>query len=293
MVINYSISDKSVEMLNNIFTDSYDYQQWFVKLKTYELILSRTNEFFESFADDELKKEGIEPFRLKLKAEVVFTFFHMAESLFSLMYCAKYTKIPWLFMKGLRFESICDYVRDEIITAKISDEDIRFLFFNGIVGEESKKEEIVLSIKFIKEFLKRMGNVFLSNEIYGEYKHGLRVMSKNSHINITPENMKNPKPLLSLSGTAHTYLKTSIIKKEGRNELHIVSQKTVTFDHELYSRLCGYIYILMDNLFNTRRQGKSLKQGDKMSVQVFHKNDIKEVFKEDYAKKFSLTINYS
>jgi len=292
MVINYGMSDDSVKRVNDFFTQSYDFKQWFIKLKTYEILLEKTDEFFEKFADDELKKEGIESYKLKIKAEVVFTFFHMAESLFSLMYCAKNTQVPWLFMKSLRFKKLCDYVKDEIVTGKISNEDIRFLFFNGVIGDEAKKEIITSSISFIKKFLKRLGKIFLDNDVYSEFKHGLRVMTTNSHITMIPENVKDAKPFLSLSGTAHVYLTTDILKKEGKEEFHRVNQKTVAFDYELYLRLCRYIYRLIDNLFNTRRQREKLKQGDKMNVQIFSKDDIKEVFKEDYSKKFSFTIHH-
>jgi len=54
----------------DFFTHNYDFKQWFIKLKTYELILENTDKFFESFADEELKKEGLEPYKLKLKADV-------------------------------------------------------------------------------------------------------------------------------------------------------------------------------------------------------------------------------
>jgi len=292
MVINYGISEDSIKRINDFFTQGYDFKQWFIKLKTYEILLERTEDFFKSFADEELKKEGIEPYKLKIKAEIYFTFFHMAESLFSLMYCALKTEIPWLSMKSLRFKDLCDYVKDEIVAGKISDENIRFLFFNGIVGDDAKQEIIVSSISFIKEFLKKLGKIFLDNEIYSEFKHGLRVMTTNSYINVTPENIKNAKPVLSLSGIAHVYLTTDILKKVGKEEFHRVNQKTLAFDYELYLRLCRYIYRLIDNLFNTRKQRESLKIGDKMSVQIFSKDDIKEVFKEDYTKKFSFTIHY-
>lgn len=292
MVINYQMSNDSIKRVNDFFTHSYDFKQWFIKLKTYEILLEKTDEFFEKFADDELKNEGIDLYKLKIKAEIVFTFFHMAESLFSLMYCAKYTKVPWLFMKSLRFNKLCDYVRDEIVTGKISDEDIRFLFFNGLIGEDAKKEIIVSSISFIKEFLKRLGKIFLDNEVYSEFKHGLRVMTTNSNVSMIPENVKNAKPVLSLSGTAHVYLTTDILKKEGKDEFHRVNQKTVAFDYELYLRLCVSIYRLIDNFFNTRKQKEKLNPGDKMKFQVFTNEDIKEVFKEDYSKKFSFTIHY-
>lgn len=292
MVINYNISKESVSCLNAFFTKSYDYKQWFFKLKTYDIILKDPQKFVDNSDDAELKQSSLESYKLAIKAEIVFSFFHMAEALFSLIYVCKRTQLPWVFMKHIRFKELCKYVSEEIISGKITDEDIRFLFYNGVVGEEAKKDEIVKSIAFIKDFLKRMGKLFLENEIYQEYKHGLRVMTLNSQFTITPEHIPNALPIVGCSSIAHVYLDTRIMKKEGKEEYHRIQQKTVSFDYELYLRLSIQIFRLMDNLFGTRKQTSELKPEDKMDVLVFHKENLDEIFKENLANKFSLTIDY-
>lgn len=292
MGITYHVSGESITKINDFFTEMYAFKHWFFKLKTYAILLENTEKFLETFGDKELNKETIGAYTLALKSEIVFTFYHMAESLFSLMYCAKNSEVPWLSMKELRFTDLCDYVRDEITTGKISDDDLMFLFYYGFLGEDAKKEDIVKSIKFIKEFLKRTGNYFLDNEIYSEYKHGLRVMSTNSSFQITPEQVPTPEPVLTRSGTTHVFLTTNILKKEGKDEIHQIQQKTVSFDWKLYLRLCIQIFRLMDNLFSIRRQNKKSKPGDKIIVEVFTMISIAELFKEDSANKFSLTIRY-
>lgn len=292
MSLHYTLSEHSKKMINDYFMDMYDFKQWFFKVKTNVILLENTEKFVELLGDKEIKDENIESYKLTLKSEMVFTFYHMAESLFSLMYCVRYSELPWLAMKHLRFKEICNYVKDEIVTDKISDEDIRFIFYNGIFGDNAKKSEVQESIKFIRDFLKRMGAIFLDNEIYMEYKHGLRIMTYNTSLSITPENVPNPKTHTLSSGTSHTYLKTALIKKNGKEENHSVSQRTIGFDYNLYVRLCCIILRLIDNLFNTRRQAKKLKPEEKMLVVFFHKESINDIFKVDSSHWSELTINY-
>jgi len=273
----------------------YDFKQWFFRLKTYDILLENSNleKFVNDSNDEELKKENLDRYRLALKSEVVFNFFHMAEALFSLMHACRKSPVPWIEMKSTRSKTLCEYVNEEIVSGKISEEDIRFLFYNGVIGEEAKKEIVVKSIQFIKEFLKRTGKIFLEyGEIYNEYKHGLRLVTAHSFISMTPENVPNPKPFLHLEGDAHVFLTTKLVQKEGKNEIYQIQQNTVTFDYPLYLRLSIYAYRLINNLFNTRRQKEKLKPGELIEVGTFGSEDIKEIFKEDPNTKFKFSITY-
>ena len=291
MGIKYCISEDGIKRLNQFFTHNYNYKYWYLKLKTNDILLENAEAFIEKFGDAEFKEEAIEPYKLMLKSEIVISFYHMAEALFSLMITCKYSKVPWLSMKDIRFERICNYVRDEIISGKISDEDIRFLFYNGVIEENAKKKEIVESIAFIKEFLKRIGKLFLENDVYTEYKHGLRMMPFNSYIKITGE--ADNKNVLARQGTSHVYLSTKLIKKEGKEEQRLIEHKTVSFDYKLYLRLCIKIFQLMNNLFSTRQQGEKLKEGELLDVGVFNQEKIEETFKEEPINSFTFTIKYN
>lgn len=293
MAINYDISNESMAQINEFFTSNYDFKQWFFKIKTYDIILDNPERFVVEYGDEELKKENIVAYKLALKSEVVFTFFHMAEALFSLMYCCRKSPVPWVDMKSIRFDTLCAYVKNEVVTGQICDEDIRFLFYNGVIGEEAKKEIVVNSINFIKDFLKRMGKLFLKyGDIYNEYKHGLRLVSTQAQIQITPKNVPNLKPVVSLSGDAHIFLTTTLLNKDGKEEIHKIRQTTVSFDYKLYLRLCIYIFRLINNIFSVRRQATTLTPGEQMKITPFNPKDLVDLFKEDPKNKFSFTIDY-
>ena len=289
MAIIYQISDESVEIINKYFTEEYAYKQWFFKIKTWDAILDNIEEFVEKIGDSELKNEDVSSYKITIETEMVFGFYHMAEALFSLMKSYSQSDMPWLYMKNLRFKDLCDYVRETVVTGEISDEDIHFLFIQGETEDVAKKKIVVESIAFIKEFLKKMGKIFLDNELYTEYKHGLRVMPSSSQFSITSEIGK--KPLFSREGNTHTYLSTKRIQKKKKKEIHKIQQKTESYDYKLYLRLSVIIYRLIHNLFDSRRQTIKLKQGELISVDMFIKDNIDEIFMYD-PNKFSIIRDY-
>jgi len=292
MPIRYSISERGIEFLNNFFTGWYHYKLWFFKFKTYDILIDNLEKFVTEFGDEELKKEDINQYKLSLKSEIVFTFFHLAEALFSLLYYCRKSPFPLLEMKSIRADELYSYVQDEIITGKITDEDIRFVFYNGIIDEEAQKETIVSSIKFIREFLRRVGERFLKyKDVYIEYKHGLRVVPAIASFKLTPENVPDPKPMLERSGDAHIFITTELLSKNGKDEIYKVRQTTVSFDYMLYLRLCTIIFQLLDNLFGMRQKKEKLKPGDQISTLIFDPAQLPTIFKEDPLSTFSYTVD--
>ena len=293
MGMNFQISDEQLAEINDYFTRFYDYNHWFFRLKTLDIILDNPEKFVNECGDEELKKENIEDYKLSLKTEIFFTFFHTAEALFSLMICVHSSKLPWLSMKLIKFKEICDNIRDTILQEKLSDEDIRFLFFNGIIGKEAERKDIKDSISFIRQYLKRMGKLFLDNKLYLEYKHGLRLITLNSQFKIIPENFGNQVTILTRKGTAHVYLDHTLLSKTGKDEQYKVELVTQSFDYQLYLRLAVINLQLIKNIIETRKQKLKLKPGEKMIVGIFDKHNLDELFKENYAEKFIFRLGRS
>lgn len=109
MAIHYPLSDESLERINNEFFKAYDTNHWFFKIKMYETLLDSTEGFVEEFGDDELRERPIDEFQLAIQSEIVFTFFHITESLFSLLAVCD-SVIPWVEMKHIRVSEIADFI---------------------------------------------------------------------------------------------------------------------------------------------------------------------------------------
>lgn len=113
MTLKYLLSKKSIDGINEGFIKSYNHEHWWYKLKTHDAVIDCTEEFIDSIGD-EFQDGSIEDYRLTLNSEVVFTYFHISEALFSLIVC-RAADIPWLYMKHPRFGEICDFVREELV----------------------------------------------------------------------------------------------------------------------------------------------------------------------------------
>lgn len=125
-----------------------------------------------------MQDEPIDEFRLSLKSEAVYDFFHTTEALFSLFIANRVSYIPWRKMRHIGVGQICDFIRDVVLEDDLSNEGIREAFYYG-TGEDAleKSEELHESVDFIKTYLKLVGTRFLDHDLYNEYKHGLRVVT--------------------------------------------------------------------------------------------------------------------
>lgn len=254
-------------------------------------LVDNLEEFVEEFGDDTLQDEPIEAFRLSLQTEVVYDFFHTTEALFSLFIATRVSHVPWRKMRHLGVGQICDFIRDIVLNDDLEDEDIRFVFYRG-TGEEAleKNDELRESVEFIERYLKTVGARFLDNDLYNEYKHGLRVVT--SHKSVTITSSETGKSVLDEQGTAHTYLHSEEIENErqietdGDDEVHQLIKVTEWFDYEVYHNLCLFNYYLIRQMFQSLRQ--NLRGGDELGtldITLFN-YDLEDLFDDN---KYRLT----
>lgn len=259
MTISYALSEEDKDHINREFFDSYDHKYWFYKLKTNRILVDNLEEFVNEFGDEVLQDESIEKFRLSLQSEAVYDFFHTTEALFSLFIANRVSYIPWRKMRHLSVHQICDFIRDVVLGGGLSHEDIRYAFYRG-TGEDALKEndELRESVEFIETYLKTVGTRFLDNDLYNEYKHGLRVIASRKSVTVTDE--ETEETVLNEKGTVHTHLQSEQIKKDGSDEIHQLIKVTEWFDYKIYHDLCLFNYYMIRQMFNSLRQ--NLRGGD-------------------------------
>lgn len=280
MTIRYALSGKGKDRINREFIDSYDHKYWLFKLKTNRILVDNLEEFVEEFGDDALQDESKEAFRLALQSEAVYDFFHTTEALFSLFIANRVSYIPWRKMRHLGVGQICDFIRDVVLNNGLDHEDIRFAFYRG-TGEDAleKNDELRESVEFIETYLKTVGTRFLDNDLYNEYKHGLRVVTSRKSITITSE--QTDETVLNEEGTVHIYLQSKQIEKEGSDEVHQLIKATEWFDYEVYHDLCLFNYYLIRQMFQSVRQ--NLREGDDegmIDITLFD-YDLEDLFEDN------------
>lgn len=280
MTISYALSEEDKDRINREFFDSYDHKYWFYKLKTNQILVDNLEEFVDKLGGKVLQDESLEHLRLSLQSEAVYDFFHTTEALFSLFIANRVSHIPWRKMRHLGVSQICDFIRDVILDDGLTHEDIRYAFYRG-TGENAleENEELRESVEFIETYLKTVGTRFLDNDLYNEYKHGLRVVTSRKSVTVTDE--ETGKTVLNEDGTVHTYLQSEQIQKDGNDEIHQLIKATEWFDYEIYHELCQFNYYLIRQMFDSLRQ--NLRGGDEegmLDITLFD-YDLEDLFEDD------------
>lgn len=280
MTISYALSEKDKNRINSEFFNSFDHRYWFHKLKTNRILVDNIEEVVDEFGSEDLRNESVEDIRLSLKSEAVYDFFHTTEALFSLFIANRVSYIPWQKMRHLGVQQICDFIRDVVLNEGLTHEDIRYAFYRG-TGEDAleESEELRESVEFIETYLKTVGTRFLDNDLYNEYKHGLRVVTSRKSVTITNE--ETDKRVLDEEGTVHTYLQSEQICKDGNDEIHQLIKATEWFDYEIYHDLCLFNYYLIRQMFDSLRQ--NLRGGDEdgmLDITLFDYN-LEDLFEDN------------
>lgn len=135
-----------------------------------------------------------------------------------------------------------------------------------------------------------MGKRFLENDVYTEYKHGLRLMAAKSGFQIAAGS-DNINETIARKGSAHVYLEELEYDRDGSDVYHNLKRVTKSFNYDLYYRLAVVNYHLIDHMFMVLQQ-QLQKDGTMMNVMLFDGLDVDEVFEERIDGKFTLKRSY-
>lgn len=274
----------------------YDTDHWYYKIKTYDLLLENAEVFFEELGDEELNEKSVDGFHQAIESEIVFTFYHLSESLFMLMGVCN-SAAPWLEMKHIRVGDIADFIRDTVRDEDWEDGALKSIFYPNMRAPEEHEGTMEESLDFIKEYLSRMSHRYLDNDIYNEYKHGLRLSTSEASLRIAPEDEPGGEAgpvVFGREGTAHVYLEEEEVYREDSEVYHELKKVTSGFDYELFAQLCYINYLLIDQIVQIRQKGLQTEDDDedRVSVNSFHDFDIDEIFDYDPQKVWEFKFSY-
>lgn len=274
----------------------YDTDHWFYKIKTYDLLLENAEEFFEEMGDEGLKEKSVDGFHQAIESEIVFTFYHITESLFMLMGACN-SALPWLEMKHIKVKDIMDFIRDTVRDEDWEEGALKAIFYPNMKEPEEYEGTMEESLDFIEEYLSRMTYWYLDNDIYNEYKHGLRLSTSESSIRIAPEDDPGGEAgpvVFGREGTAHVYLEEEEMHREDSEVYYKLNKVTSGFDYELFLQLCYINHLLIDQIVRVRRDASQEgdEGGGEVSVNTFHDFDIDEIIDYDAEKAWEFKFSY-
>ena len=293
----FTIADKQRERLNEFFINFYDYNSWFNKLKLLDLTLKKPNKFISQIGDKEMKKSDKKKFIKTLKSEVFFTQYHMSETLFGLMYSFLSDRDnPWIILTAYKSEALNQFIEKiESGKTELTDDMLMYLFYYGIIDKEREREDIKKSLDFIRKFVRALAHEYLEHDVYNSYKHGLRVMQLRSSISMS----KEQEAFFSRTGDAHVYLKKRFLfhNPEIETSFFGVSEVTESFDYKRSLRISINILRLITNIIKSRQNFLKFKESgkkgtEKMQIGIYHKSDVKEVFKMDHNAYFRFKLDF-
>lgn len=249
MTRHYSLSEEAYERLNNDFFENYQHEYWFYKLKTLDYCIENLEEVKESIGGNEIIDYQTSAMRQSLKADVVLQFYHISEALFSLMVAVDDSAAPWLEMKYIGVRDIADFIRDVIQEDELGEDELKNWFYHRASEENEGYEEIRRSLEFIEEYLPWMGRMFLDNDVYNEYKHGLRLYSGYTQMRMVNDDERQT----VAEGKSLLYLDQELVEKDGSEEFWQLSMAIKSYDYDLYLKTGLINYHLIRNLIVARQ----------------------------------------
>lgn len=168
------------------------------------------------------------------------------------------------------------------------------MIYPSVEFENSDQEkQIKESVKVIWNYLVRIGAMFGDRAIYNEYKHGLRLITSESRIELefTPgegfeeediselseiDETEDGLVWTALSGDVLFYLDPSVFRQNENSgkKFWSLSRKMQSLEFELYRRLCSLNADLISQIFSVRRRSIGLAEDDREKVRMISWDDL-------------------
>lgn len=288
------LSKEELPELEKEFYKNYDESYWNVKIGMYDYLIENMKDIFEN-ADD----EEIEDYQRMAKAEFVYMFYHSTEALLGLVMSLTRNGTPWIDLKEARGWKIDDFV-DEDLRSDDFDEELHEVFYPGVRPDEDQRKQINESVGVVRSYLKQIGSMFDDRDVYNEYKHGLRLVTQESRIEMEfnvdeserydVSELDNVEELddgrlrwTVLNGDILFYLEPSVWgrDKDSGKKFWSLARKMQTLEFELYRRLCSFNADLIAQVFSVRRDILDLDDGERemSTMKLWDDVDLQELFK--------------
>lgn len=301
------LSKEKLPDLEKEFYKSYDESYWKVKIGMYDHLIENMEDIFE-----DSNVEEIGDYQRMTKAEFVYMFYHSTEALLGLVRSLTKDGIPWIDLKEARGWKIDEFVEGDLQSDDF-DEDLMDVIYPAAEFENSDQEEqIKESVEVIWDYLVRIGTMFGDRGIYNEYKHGLRLITSESRIEIefTPGERFDEEDIselseidetedglvwTALSGDILFYLDSSIFHQDENSgkKFWSLSRKMQSLEFELYRRLCNLNADLISQIFSVRRKSIGISEDDREKVRIilWDDLDLEEFLKpENSLQNFSVDL---
>lgn len=264
------------EEINAEFYSNYNLHHWYYKIKILEMLQESSTKFHKKIENPNYMDIDKKRFDYFISSEVLVTFFHISEALFNLIISDDHA-LPWFGMKKVLFDDTVKFASD-IQNDGISEKEVGEIFYLGISPPQEIEDEFEDSLYFIKNYLPAMARQYSDNNVYLEYKHGLRFYTTESGFVLGP-NMGGPrgeKPILSEEGIAQVYLEKELLEKDGSEEWWQIKRVTKGFDPDFSLKAAEKNLELIWQFINIRC-ARNNDQANNTEIMIFDPSELENL----------------
>lgn len=253
--IVYSISEDSLERINKKFIQNFNYSYWYHKINALYEYIEKPEKIKTEIKyphDITLDETIIENFKLDIHMSV----FHSAETLFLVLFGFMYepnsvsvwisrcsnTKL-WELIKQLSENGLDHFIKN-------SEEFLRSLIYPAIDEKHELLEDSKLSVKFVKNYLKRLAKEYVDHLEYNSFKHGLRCNSGQSRFQFRDD--KTQTILLDSSSDTIHFLELNPIRKN-KEMIYEIKEASKTYDVKRDADIIIFTFQILHNIFEYRQ----------------------------------------
>jgi hypothetical protein len=303
------LSEAELPELSKEFYRSYNDDYWYAKIEMYEYLLDHVEDVFSE--DSDLNEKTIDQYRRYIKSEIHHLFYHSTEALLGLVRSIANEGIPWIDLKETHTYMLDDFVENELQNDDYVDTIKNVFYPDDVVSDPKNRGVIEESAQFIHKYLKRIGYLFSSRDVYNEYKHGLRLLTTSAEITlqferdpeaIDEEWRNSEKVEITDDGIEWVGMDDDILSYLAPKELHqdedtgkkywSLARKEKAMEYERYNRFCSTNSLLIELIFGVRKMllDTDFDGKQEADLTIFTDEDIDDLF--EYKNPMnSFTIN--
>ncbi|EJN60465.1 hypothetical protein [Halogranum rubrum] len=289
----FYLSKSAIDELKLEFIQSYDDDYWSVRISMMDFVLNNLDEFEDSLDYDREVRDHLQRIA---RSEYRYLFYHSTEALLSIVRSIASQGLTWIDVRETYTNDLYEFIDDSLTTDGILD-DLRYVFYanSDLVDRRSAMDE---SIEFIRRYLLRIGDLYKSDNVYNEYKHGLRLMTSKSRIQIDipgdefdSEFLNSDSVTETETGVRWTPMDSDVLLYLNKAEWdqdpetgkkHWSLEKVISaLEFDLYRRLSRINADLISQIFSLWRVVLNVDEGaeEEATIKIYDHLDIEDIFK--------------
>lgn len=262
---------EEMDKLNKLFIDNYDPHYWKSKMNINIQLLKNMDNNYNSLFPNE-KVLNIEKVNRYIRLEIHYTYYHMLEAMFAILFAFLKDPVPWLWLSSRKRYNPNTFNGDiaKLLDNKYmevfgfgSQEMVKQFLYPRIDIERINIQDISWqeNVKTLETYIKTFASDFMDKNEYNSYKHGFRIFCNQTYFSIGKDGGDVMHKIGDYQDT-NTFL--DVIKDQDNDILEYeLVDKTV--DYERSQLLSEIVYTIICQAIGVRKSIQNKDESFKVS----------------------------